>query len=78
MQNRIDSQKPGQLLMYTGTDKILRNSGRSNIIGTYKLEHVPVKDVIVGEALSVEKVTEQLAEVGVIWLVVETKRAAII
>lgn len=43
---------------------------------TYKFEHVPVKDIVVGEALSVEEVPEELAEVRVVGLVIEPQRAA--
>lgn len=43
---------------------------------TYKFEHVPVKYIVIGEALSVEEVPEQLAEVWVVWLVIETQGAA--
>lgn len=42
---------------------------------THKLEHVPVKDVVVGETLSVEKIPKELPEIGVVWLVVEAQRA---
>ena len=42
---------------------------------THKLEHVPVKDVVVGEALSVEQVSEQLSQVRVVRLVIEPQRA---
>uniref|UniRef100_A0A3Q3VZT7 Uncharacterized protein n=1 Tax=Mola mola TaxID=94237 RepID=A0A3Q3VZT7_MOLML len=38
--------------------------------------HVPVEDIVVGEALSVEEVPEELAEVRVVWLVVKPQRAA--
>uniref|UniRef100_A0A8C6WGI4 Uncharacterized protein n=1 Tax=Neogobius melanostomus TaxID=47308 RepID=A0A8C6WGI4_9GOBI len=48
-----------------------------DLIGfTHKLEHVPVKDVVVGKALSVEEVPEELPQVGVVWLIVEPQRAA--
>lgn len=43
---------------------------------TYKLEHIPVKDVVIGEALSVEEVSEELAEVRVVGFVIEPQRAA--
>uniref|UniRef100_A0A3P9J6W0 Uncharacterized protein n=1 Tax=Oryzias latipes TaxID=8090 RepID=A0A3P9J6W0_ORYLA len=43
---------------------------------TYKLEHVPVKDVVVGEALTVEKVPEELPQVRVVWFIVKAQRAA--
>uniref|UniRef100_A0A3Q3IES5 Uncharacterized protein n=1 Tax=Monopterus albus TaxID=43700 RepID=A0A3Q3IES5_MONAL len=43
---------------------------------TYKFEHVPVEDIVVGEALSVEEVPEQLAEIRVVGFVVEPQRAA--
>lgn len=42
---------------------------------THKLQHVPVEDVVVGETLSVEKIPEELPEIGVVWLVVEAQRA---
>ena len=45
------------------------------VIYTHKLEHVPVKHVVVGEALAVEQVSEQLPQVRVVWLVVETQGA---
>uniref|UniRef100_A0AAY4C7L5 Uncharacterized protein n=1 Tax=Denticeps clupeoides TaxID=299321 RepID=A0AAY4C7L5_9TELE len=43
--------------------------------GTYEFEHVPVEDVVVGEALSVEEVPEELPQVGVVRLVVEAQGA---
>ena len=43
---------------------------------THKLEHVPVEDVVVGEALPVEQVPEELPQVRVVGLVVEAQRAA--
>ena len=46
------------------------------LLSTHKLEHVPVEDVVVGEALSVEQVPEELAQVRVVGLVVEPQRAA--
>uniref|UniRef100_A0A3B3TJT8 Uncharacterized protein n=1 Tax=Poecilia latipinna TaxID=48699 RepID=A0A3B3TJT8_9TELE len=42
---------------------------------THKLQHVPVEDVVVGEALPVEKVPEELPQVRVVGLVVEPQRA---
>jgi len=41
--------------------------------GTYDFEHVPVKDIVVREALFVEQITEQLAKVRVVGFVVETQ-----
>jgi hypothetical protein len=46
------------------------------VIYTHKLEHVPVKHVVVGEALAVEQVSEELAQVRVVGFVVEAQRAA--
>lgn len=46
------------------------------LIQTYKFEHVPVKDVVVRETLSVEEVPEELAEIRVVGFVVESQRAA--
>lgn len=43
---------------------------------TYKFEHIPVEDIVVREALSVEEVSEELAEVRVVGLVIESQRAA--
>uniref|UniRef100_A0A8C7ZJ68 Uncharacterized protein n=1 Tax=Oryzias sinensis TaxID=183150 RepID=A0A8C7ZJ68_9TELE len=43
---------------------------------THKLQHVPVEDVVVGEALPVEEVPEELPQVGVVGFVVEPQRAA--
>lgn len=40
---------------------------------TYKLQHVPVKDVVIGEALSVEKIPEELPKIWVVWLVIKTQ-----
>lgn len=31
--------------------------------GTHKLQHVPVEDVVIGEALSVEKIPEELPKI---------------
>lgn len=43
---------------------------------TYKFQHVPVKDVVVGESLPVEEVPEELAQVWVVGLIVEPQRPA--
>lgn len=43
--------------------------------GTHKLQHVPVEDVVVGEALSVEKVPEELPKIRVVRLVIKPQRA---
>ena len=40
---------------------------------THEFEHVPVEDVVIGEALSVEEVAEELSQVRVVGLVVETQ-----
>lgn len=45
-------------------------------LNTYEFKHVPVEDVVVGEALSVEEVPEELAQVRVVGLVVEAQGAA--
>lgn len=47
------------------------NSGAA----THKLQHAPVKDVVIGEALSVEKVPEELPQIRVVWLVIEPQGA---
>ena len=43
---------------------------------THEFEHVPVEHVVVGEALAVEEVPEQLAQIRVVGLVVEAQRPA--
>lgn len=43
---------------------------------THKFKHVPVKDVVVGEALAVEEVAEELPQVGVVGFVIKPQRAA--
>ena len=40
---------------------------------TYKLQHVPVEDVVIGESLAVEEVPEQLSQVGIVWLVIKAQ-----
>uniref|UniRef100_A0A8D1Y5N4 Uncharacterized protein n=1 Tax=Sus scrofa TaxID=9823 RepID=A0A8D1Y5N4_PIG len=53
--------------------------GRGRLGGgwhTYKLEHVPVKDVVVGEALAVEQVPEELPQVRVVRLVIKAQGTA--
>ena len=42
-------------------------------VRTHEFEHVPVKDVVVGETLSVEEIAEELSQVRVVGLVVETQ-----
>lgn len=32
-------------------------------VTTYKFEHVPIEDVVIGEALSVEKIPEELPKI---------------
>jgi len=39
---------------------------------TYKLEHVPIENVVVGEALAMEQLPEKLAEETIIWLLLES------
>jgi len=43
-----------------------------------KLEHVPVEDVVVGEALPVEQVSEQLPQVTVVWLLLKSERPTVV
>lgn len=43
---------------------------------THKFKHVPVKDVVVGEALAVEEVTEELSQIRVVRFVIKPQRAA--
>lgn len=45
---------------------------------TSKLEHVPVKYIVVCEALSMEQVPEQLAQIAVVWFFLEPKRSTIV
>uniref|UniRef100_A0A8C0KIK9 Uncharacterized protein n=1 Tax=Canis lupus dingo TaxID=286419 RepID=A0A8C0KIK9_CANLU len=52
------------------------NSASPDWWHTYKFEHVPVKHVVIGEALAVEKIPEKLPQVGVVGLVVKTQGAA--
>jgi hypothetical protein len=45
---------------------------------TYVFVDCPVKDVVILESLTDKKVTEQLAEVRVVGLVIETERTNIV
>uniref|UniRef100_A0A674G910 Uncharacterized protein n=1 Tax=Taeniopygia guttata TaxID=59729 RepID=A0A674G910_TAEGU len=38
---------------------------------THKFKHVPVKDVVIGEALAVEEVAEELPQVRVVRLIIK-------
>jgi hypothetical protein len=38
----------------------------------------PIEDIVVLEAFTDEKITEDLSEIGIVWLVVETKRSSIV
>lgn len=49
---------------------------RLGLQATHEFEHVPVEDIVVGEALPVEEVAEELAQVGVVGLVIEPQGAA--
>lgn len=40
---------------------------------TYKFEHVPIKHVVIGKALSVEQIPEELPQVWVVWLVIKSQ-----
>jgi len=40
---------------------------------TYKFEHVPIKHVVIGKALSVEQIPEELPQVRVVWLVIKSQ-----
>lgn len=43
------------------------------VINTYKFEHVPIKNIVIGEALSVEEVSKELPQVWVVWLVIKAQ-----
>lgn len=45
-------------------------------IHTHKFQHVPVKDIVVGEALAVEEVAEELSQIRVVRFVIKPQRAA--
>ena len=40
-------------------------------VSTNEFQHIPIKHIVVVESFSMEKVTEQLAKVGVIGLVIK-------
>ena len=63
--------------LHQHTNINLRSSTRRDELGNvaYEFEHVPVEDVVVGEALAVEEVAEELSQVRVVGLVVEAQRA---
>lgn len=42
-------------------------------MGTYKFEHVPVKNIVIGETLAVEQIPEELSQVRVVRLVIKTE-----
>lgn len=50
----------------------VRNSG----LRTHKLQHIPVKNIVIGESLSVEQIPEELTEVRVVRLVIKSQGAA--
>lgn len=39
---------------------------------TYEFEHVPVEHIVVGEALAMEQISEELSQVGVVRFVIKT------
>lgn len=39
---------------------------------TYKFEHVPVEHIVIGEALAMEQISEELSQVGVVRFVIKT------
>uniref|UniRef100_A0A8C5NKM3 Uncharacterized protein n=1 Tax=Junco hyemalis TaxID=40217 RepID=A0A8C5NKM3_JUNHY len=43
---------------------------------THKFKHVPVKDVVIGEALAVEEVAEELPQVRVVRFIIKPQRTA--
>ena len=45
---------------------------------SYILQVVPVEHVVVGEALPVEQVPDELAQVGVVWLLLKPQRSHIV
>uniref|UniRef100_A0A3Q0R6T6 Uncharacterized protein n=1 Tax=Amphilophus citrinellus TaxID=61819 RepID=A0A3Q0R6T6_AMPCI len=55
---------------------IFQHQNTSNImINTHKFQHVPVKYIVIREALSVEQVSEELPQIRVIRLVIKAQRA---
>jgi hypothetical protein len=44
--------------------------------GTYKFEHVPVEHIVIGEALAMKQIPEELSQVGVVRFVVKTQGTA--
>ena len=38
---------------------------------TYKFEHVPIKYIIISKALSMEQISEQLSQVGIVRFVIK-------
>jgi len=53
-------------------------SAKCYTVSYYLLHGIPVEDVIVGEALSVEEIADELAQVGVVRLLLEAQRAAVV
>lgn len=40
---------------------------------TYKFQHVPVKNIVIRETLSVEQISKQLSQIGVIRFVIKSQ-----
>ena len=40
---------------------------------TYILHQVPIKDIVVGESLSVEEISDKLTKIGIVWLLLESQ-----
>lgn len=43
---------------------------------TYKFEHIPVKDIVIGESLTMEELAEELPEVTVVGFLLKPQRPA--
>jgi hypothetical protein len=58
---------------------LITSSGLSNGLSILLIfVDCPVKDIVILESLSDKEITEDLADVGIIWLIVETERTSVV
>ena len=57
------------LIYYKGCDNIKSNCKQTK--HTYKLEKIPVKDVVIHISLTVKQIAEKLTQIRVVWLVIK-------
>ena len=70
------SASPSSFVTSARTNGVTGSTGHPWTARPSKFQHIPIEDVVVSETLTVEKVPEQLSQVGIVGFVLESEKSS--